>query len=88
MPARGYDAVIKPRQLANKINTGNKTVDTMVAKSIREPSTENLRIAKNTAYKAADDAGISFDAGQMQGIAANARNTLFSGAGGTTKVQS
>lgn len=85
MPARGYDAVIKPRQLANKINTGNKTVDTMVAKSIREPSTENLRTAKNTAYKAADDAGISFGAEQMQGVAENSRNVLLSGAEGMTK---
>lgn len=85
MPARGYDAYIKPRQIAKTINTGNQTVDTMVAQSIRKPSIENLRVAKNTAYKAADDAGVLFDATQMQGVAANARNTLFSGGANMTK---
>lgn len=85
MPARAYDAYIKPNQIAKAIDTGNKTVDVTVAQSIRKPSTENLATAKNTSYKAADDAGVFFDANQMQGVAANARNTLFSGVSGMTK---
>jgi hypothetical protein len=85
MPARGIDAFIKPKQLAKKIDTGNTTVDTVVAQSIRKPSVENLRTAKNTAYKVADDAGISFSSEQMQGVAENARNTLLTGGAGMTK---
>ena len=37
--------------------TGNKTLDKTLATSIVKPSSENLRVAKNAAYKAADDAG-------------------------------
>lgn len=85
MPARGIDAFIKPKQLAKKIDTGNTTVDTVVAQSIRKPTVENLRTAKNTAYKVADDAGISFSSEQMQGVAENARNTLLTGGAGMTK---
>jgi hypothetical protein len=85
MPARTYDAYIKPRQIANKINTGNKTVDAVVAKSIKKPTSENLSLAKNTAYKVADDAGVNFSVNQLKGVAENARNSLFSAGSGLTK---
>ncbi len=85
MPARTYDAYIKPRQMANKINTGNKTVDAVVAKSIKTPTSENLSLAKNTAYKVADDAGVSFSVDKIKGVTENARNSLFSAESGLTK---
>ena len=85
MPARTYDAYIKPRQIANKINTGNKTVDAVVAKSIKKPTSENLSLAKNTAYKVADNAGVNFSVDQLKGVTENARNSLFSADSGFTK---
>lgn len=85
MPARVYDSYVKPGQIAKQVNTGNKTVDAVLERSIKKPTSENLSIAKNTSYKVADEAGINFSASQMKGVAENARNALFSAGAGLTK---
>ena len=85
MPARAIDAYVRPGRLSKQIATGNKTLDKTLATSIVKPSSENLRVAKNAAYKAADDAGVSFDANQMAGVAENSRAKLFAGGEGLTK---
>ena len=85
MPARAIDAYVRPKRLSKQIATGNKTLDTTLATSIIKPSSENLRTAKNSAYKAADDAGVRFNADEMVGVAENSRSKLFAGGEGLTK---
>jgi hypothetical protein len=85
LPARAIDAYVRPGRLSKQIATGNTTLDKTLATSVIKPSSENLRVAKNAAYKAADDAGVSFDANQMAGVAENSRAKLFAGGEGLTK---
>ena len=82
---RPYTAYVKPSMVAKSLNTGNKTLDTVLAKAITNPTRENNIMAKNVAYKIADDLGVTFDQTKIQGIAANARNNLYSGTGVGTK---
>jgi hypothetical protein len=83
--ARPYDKFVKPNLVAKTINTGNKTLDETLGRAIVKPTFENQNIAKNAAYKAAEDAGITFNPMQVQGVAENARNRLLSGQSGMTK---
>lgn len=83
--ARPYDKFVKPNLVAKTINTGNKTLDATLGRAIVNPTFENQNIAKNAAYKAAEDAGVTFSPMQVQGVAENARNRLLSGQSGMTK---
>jgi len=78
-----YNFYIKPRQVAKQILTGNEGVDVALGRAIVKPTFENQRIAKNAAYKAADESGLVFTSDELASLAANSREKLFTGAVGT-----
>tara|TARA_R100001463_G_scaffold33471_3_gene74207 strand:- start:470 stop:2086 length:1617 start_codon:yes stop_codon:yes gene_type:complete len=78
-----YDAYIKPGMLAKRINTSSPIVNQTLAKAMTDPTRENLRVAKNAAYHAADDSGVVFNSDELMGLAENSRQKLFDGATGT-----
>lgn len=83
MALKPYQSYIKPRQVANQIKTGNAGVDMALGRAIVKPTFENQLIAKNAAYKAADNSGLVFTSDELAGLAANSREKLFSGAVGS-----
>jgi len=83
--ARPYDKLIKPRQMAKNINTGVNYVDEALGKAITQPTYKNQLIAKNAAYKAADNLGDAFSPIEISGMAEGARSRLFAAENGMTK---
>jgi len=83
--AKPYDKLIKPSMMAKQVNTGNRSVDEALGKAIVQPKYENQVIAKNAAYKAADELGDVFTPTDISGLAEGARSRLFAGERGTTR---
>lgn len=58
---------------------GTKTAQALMKRSVERPSIETLKVAKNAAYKAVDDAGETFSPQDMQAIALRAREAIEAG---------
>ena len=70
--ARVAGAFFAPIALA----TGNKTVNAFMNRASEAPSIDTLKAAKNAAYKAVDDAGVTFTGEQTLDLSNKIRNAL------------
>lgn len=61
------------------INVGTRGFRRVFGKAMEKPTIESLRAAKAAAYRAVDDAGEVFQPGEIQGLAAKAREAVESG---------
>ena len=70
--ARISSALFAPWLGSKALKTSNKTVNFLMNKSGTTPSVDNLKQAKNAAYKAVDDADITFSAQEIDDFIINA----------------
>jgi len=57
-------------------STANKTVNSFMNRASEAPSIDTLKAAKSAAYKAVDDAGVTFSGEQTLGLSDKIRNAL------------
>jgi hypothetical protein len=58
------------------LSTGNRTVNALFKRSSQAPSLETLKQTKTAAYKAADDAGVTFGPSQTTALSDRVKNVL------------